>query len=431
MSVEWNYNPLLQSALADAVLEPEPTASGTSTPIPTPTSCVGVTLDQFNVALADLRAFIFTELADVRSDIVNAIPPAQPVQDCATSADLTAAKDDILSAIANISVTPPAPSGYAKVGSTQFAKLADAAIAVSVGGIVEIYGEILDLNASAAFLKSCTIRGMTPDAKLNWTLGTSERMAFGKGLIVCNGTGNTYLIENLELTGARVVDRNGAGVRADEGTVITVRNCNIHDNENGVLAISDSVVIQAGCIFKDNGNSSGSGHGIYINSPTVNEVTIEDSTFYAALIGNQIKSRAKKTTVRYNTVAELDGHCSWQIDISNGGEVLIDKNVIEQGQAPDNWNMISYGPEGLTADGRINTLTVTDNIIINDHANAVGILIFGNSLPTSYLIDRNTFVGPFDNYAVNATLGPNTTIFATRAAAGYAPFPFLPQVPAP
>jgi hypothetical protein len=283
-----------------------------------------------------------------------------------------------------------------------------------------------DLNGSAGFLNGCTIRGMTPDAKLEWTLGTAERMAFGKGLIVCAGAGKTYLIENLEITGARVVDQNGAGIRGDQAASITVRNCSIHDNENGVLSIADRLYLY-GNTFKNNGNASGSAHGVYANSPSVIEAVAEGNHFFAAIVGNQFKSRAKKTVLRRNTVVELDGACSWQIDIANGGDVLIEKNVIEQGPNAQNFNMISYAPEGVPADGRVNALAFVDNIVINDHTRAWGLNLF--LVPSVLAILRNTWVGPFDERVVGTTLDSSNIIHADRAAAGYAAYPFLPGVP--
>jgi hypothetical protein len=374
---------------------------------------------------------------------------------CATTADVVSAKNEILAAVEGLSgwatvsdldalkaellaainaprtlivgsLPVPAEAGYALVNGTKFAKLADAALAVPPNGVVEIHGELLDLNASAAFLQSCTIRGMTPNAKLNWTLGTAERMAFGKGHIVCAGAGKTYVVENLELTGARVTDGNGAGIRADEAASVTVRNCNIHDNENGILSIASNLAIYDST-FKNNGNSAGNAHGVYATSGTL-DLIAERNTFYTAIVGNQFKSRAKKTVFRQNTVAELDGACSWQIDISNGGDVLIEKNVIEQGPNAANWNMVSYGPEGIPADGRVNALAFLDNIVINDHTRAWGLNLF--SVPPALAILRNTFVGPFDAHVEGAALDATNITHANRAAAGLAAYPALPGVPA-
>jgi len=46
--------------------------------------------------------------------------------------------------------------------------------------------------------------------------------------------GNDVIVENIEFSGARVPDRNGAGIRP-EGRNFTVRNCRFYDCENGIL----------------------------------------------------------------------------------------------------------------------------------------------------------------------------------------------------
>lgn len=383
------------------------------------------TPEHLDAVKAEILAAISANNAAIVS-AKNEILAAIAVSNCVTPAALDAAKAEILEAIAEISAPPT--GGYAMVGSSKFTKLADAAVAVLDGGVVEIYGEMRDLNGSAGFLNGCTIRGMTPDAKLNWTLGTTERMAFGKGLIVCAGVGKTYVVENLELTGARVIDLNGAGVRGDGAAEITVRNCNIHDNENGVLSIA-AVQRYYGNTFKDNGNSAGNAHGVYVNSTSVNEVTAEGNTFYGARNGNQFKSRAKRTIFQRNLVAELAATGSWQVDLPNGGDALIEKNVIEQGPNAANRNMVSYGPEGIPADGRINSLALRDNIIINDHAmEAWGLNIFNQ--PAALEVARNTWVGLFAAYVQNGVMDATNLTYPNRAAAGYAAFPALPEVPA-
>jgi hypothetical protein len=422
MSVEWHYNPLLQRALADAVLEPEPptpSSSSTSTPV----SCVGVTLSQLEATLLVQTDTIQAMLAALKTDILNVV---------ATNNALQSSTNQILDAISDIScggsVTPDPNAGYAVVSGTQYVKLQDAADAVVSGGTVMIHGEMLDQNATAGFSASCNIVG-TASAKLTWTLGTSVNMALGKGLIVCRAVdpAAVFHIENIELTGARVSGANGAGVRGDGCAQITVKNCNLHDNENGVLSAAKALFLY-GNVFKNNGNASGTSHGVYVNDTNVNEVTAEDNTFYAAIQGNQFKSRAKKTVFRRNTVAELDGACSYQIDISNGGDTLIEKNVIEQGQNAVNRNIVSYAPAVPIADGRVDILAFLDNWVINDHVSgAWGVTIFNP--PTTLEIARNTFVGPFTEYVVNGSLDSTNQVYADRAASGLADYPALPGVP--
>ncbi len=63
--------------------------------------------------------------------------------------------------------------------------------------------------------------------------------AEGKGIFVIKG-GNVT-IENLGFFGARVRDRNGAGIRLERGRLKVVR-CVFEGNENGILTSNNSSV---------------------------------------------------------------------------------------------------------------------------------------------------------------------------------------------
>lgn len=361
--------------------------------------------------LKKLRVQIEAAIAASNRDIISAIANA---------------KQELLTAISTISV-PSSSSAYAMTGGTKFSTLQEAADAVVPGGIVEISGELKNEAASAAFTKSCEIIGKNA-AKLTWTLGTTVRMAWGKGLIVCSGNGNSFSVKNIELSGAKVTDRNGAGVRCDPGvTSLTVSDCNIHDNENAVLSAAKTQIFVNNTV-KNNGNSAGSSHNFYIQDGC-DLVTFENNKIYAAIVGNQIKSRAKNTVIRRNVIAELDGSCSWQIDIPIGGIVLVENNVIEQGPNSQNWNLMSYAPEGLmTPPGNI---TFKNNILINDFVDggcAVNIFRF----PEWALWTNNIFIGKYEpliQSPIEQVLDSSNKIFADRVAAGLSAYPFLPTLP--
>ena len=63
-------------------------------------------------------------------------------------------------------------------------------------------------------------------------LPANGKHAGGKAIWVI--AGNDVTVENIEFSGARVPDRNGAGIRP-EGQNLTVRNCRFYDCEDGIL----------------------------------------------------------------------------------------------------------------------------------------------------------------------------------------------------
>ncbi len=86
-------------------------------------------------------------------------------------------------------------------------------------------------------------------------------------------SGNNVRVENIAFSGARVRDKNGAGIRL-LGANLTVRNCRFIDNENGILAgrtkknKGESEIVIEDSLFERNGHSSGRAHGIYVGNIT-------------------------------------------------------------------------------------------------------------------------------------------------------------------
>src|SRR5918997_1313255 len=64
------------------------------------------------------------------------------------------------------------------------------------------------------------------------TVSAAVAIPNGKGILIAN---NSLTVERLEFAGAKVADRNGAGIRYQAGD-LTVRKCHFRDNENGILA---------------------------------------------------------------------------------------------------------------------------------------------------------------------------------------------------
>ena len=91
------------------------------------------------------------------------------------------------------------------------------------------------------------------------------RDAEGKGIMVVKG--KRVRIENLEFRGARVRDRNGAGIRVENGP-FTVLECVFIDNENGILTgnVGTTEIAIENSTFDGNGNAEGSAHNLYVGT---------------------------------------------------------------------------------------------------------------------------------------------------------------------
>lgn len=171
----------------------------------------------------------------------------------------------------------------------------------------------------------------------------------GKGIWVISG--NNVIVENIEFSGSKVPDQNGAGIRA-EGIGITIRNCYFHDNENGILTSNpyDGDVLIEYCEFARNGYGDGYTHNLYVGH--VNSLTFKFNYSHHAKVGQNLKSRAQNNFILYNRIMDEEtGNSSRLIDLPNGGFALVMGNLLMQGNNAENNNMVGYGPEGLSNNG--------------------------------------------------------------------------------
>ena len=224
-----------------------------------------------------------------------------------------------------------------------------------------------------------------------------------KGVIDEGGSGEVVTINGFNISGATISDNdggNGAGIRY-EGGILSLNNDNIHDNQDGLLANPDS----AGTIsinnstFNHNGSGSGLTHNIYVNQ--IASFDISNSVITGAVVGHEIKSRAANTTITNNQIGDgPTGDASYEIDLPNGGNAVISGNTIEKGPNAQNSNGISFGEEGNLYFK--SNLTVTNNVILNDHGTNSGNAII-NDATAAAVVTNNKFY----NWG-NLVSGPST-----------------------
>jgi hypothetical protein len=217
--------------------------------------------------------------------------------------------------------------------------------------------------------------------------------AEGKAIWVIKGNNN--VIENIEFSGAKVEDQNGAGIRL-EGTNLTVRMCNFHDNENGILtgANSDSEILIEYSEFGNNGYGDGYSHNMYIGR--VARFTLQFSYVHHARIGHQVKSRAKENYIMFNRLMdESNGTSSYIIDLPDPGTAYVIGNELQQGPMAENWALIRSTQK----------LFLINNTMVNDRGSGVFVSLPGENADS--LLQNNIFVGRGNLETGNADLKDN------------------------
>ncbi|MFI5104551.1 MAG: right-handed parallel beta-helix repeat-containing protein, partial [Terriglobales bacterium] len=264
-----------------------------------------------------------------------------------------------------------------------------AAIAASVAGdIIEIDSSVTYVGDVCAWTTpSLTIRGVGGQRA---HIDAGGQNSQGKGIWVISGANTT--IENIELSGATVVDQNGAGIR-QQADNLTVRNCYFHDNEDGILtdASPTSTIIIEFSEFAFNGFGDGQSHNLYIGN--IAKLIFRYNYSHHAKIGHLLKTRAAQNFILYNRLSdEATGTSSYQIDIPNGGLSYIIGNVIEQGPANDNSTLVAYLEEGANPGNPSNQMFVINNTFANDAAS--GTFISPAVAAAPVVIKNNIFFGP-------------------------------------
>lgn len=263
-------------------------------------------------------------------------------------------------------------------------------IAPSQAAAIARDGQVIEIDAAEYVgdvavwrANNLTLRGVGGRAHLKAQGAYAEQ----KGIWVIKGKNTT--VESIEFSGARVPDKNGAGIR-QEGTGLTVRFCFFHDNEMGILTGKDpeSDILIEHTEFARNGDGDGQSHNLYIG--TIRKFTLQYSYSHHALVGHQVKSRALSNFILYNRLMdEADGKASYTIDLSNGGTSYIIGNLLQKSPYAENSVFLSHAPEG--AKNPTQELYVVHNTFVNDRDGGIFVNVRGE--PTTVRVLNNLFVG--------------------------------------
>jgi Right handed beta helix region len=249
------------------------------------------------------------------------------------------------------------------------------------GDVIEIDAAAYTADAAVWKASNLTIRGVGGRPYLK----AGGASAQGKAIWVIQGRNTT--VENIEISGAKVPDGNGAGIR-HEGAGLIIRNCYIHDNEMGLLTGNqqDNEVLIEGSEFS--GSYGDYNHNIYIGN--IRKFTLKFSYIHHATHGHNVKTRARENYILYNRIMdEATGAASYAIDIPNGGRSYIIGNVIQKGRKSENPSVIDYAAEGAT--NPLQEFYMVNNTVVSDHPGGFFLQVRG--VPSDVQIVNNIFLG--------------------------------------
>lgn len=243
------------------------------------------------------------------------------------------------------------------------------------------------------------IRGVVKDGKRPVFDGSDYNIQ--RGFFHFEPETRDVIIENLELCNARGTGReNGDEQPANAaalyilGTNITIRNCHLHHNENGLFSTHESdYVLVENCEIAHNGRYSGIGdphrtHGFYFNAKhqMVKNCLIRNSTD-----SENFKSRGDNTIFAFNWVEE---ECAYSLGVDSNnalntlwlGNVVIKRTYegINQGR------LLGVGDGTGVARG---TLVAANNTFVTVFPRDFYLFTFESST-TDVILLNNVFAGP-------------------------------------
>ena len=183
----------------------------------------------------------------------------------------------------------------------------------------------------------------------------------GKAAFVLRG--RSARVEGIVFQNMQVPDRNGAGIRIEQGDLI-VRESLFRNSESGILGAND----HRGTIRIERSTFSGLGrcddgadcaHSIYVNGSGA--VSVANARFERGRGGHYVKSRAPRIEIVDSSFDDSGGQATnYMIDLPVGANGTIARNTFVQGANKENYSaLIALAGEGHEHD--MSRLVVADN----------------------------------------------------------------------
>lgn len=240
-----------------------------------------------------------------------------------------------------LAVCAQAAGGHLEVGPNKELKtLSAASMLAKDGDLIEV--EAGDYVADVAIWKQNELVIRARNGRVR--LVASGAAAEAKAIWVVRG--GKLTVEGFDFVGAKVKDKNGAGIRLEKGR-LSVVDCGFFDNENGILTGGDaeSTLEIQNSEFGNNGHGDGQSHNLYVGAIAMLKVT--GSYFHHARVGHLLKSRAAQNLIYYNRLTdETGGRASYELEFPAGGIAYVVGNIIQQSSSTENPHIISFGVEG-------------------------------------------------------------------------------------
>jgi hypothetical protein len=261
----------------------------------------------------------------------------------------------------------PAPAGTLEVGQGKpFARIQDALAGAKPGDEILVH----PLPDGKPYQKEALLV-RTPRLSFRAKIGAKgERVRIDGSGFDYSGAGRVpraifqfdpgadgCLVEGFELTGARNESSNGAGIRINQASDVTIRSCEIHGCDMGAMSNGEAGKGTARnqrfelCLVRENGNKGDPGynHNFYLGGTSV---TLRGCEVRGATTGHDFKSRAHLNWIECCYIhdsanRELDlVDTAGNTDIPGSHTVLLGNIIVKAKDMSGNRTVIHFGQDG-------------------------------------------------------------------------------------
>ncbi len=283
-------------------------------------------------------------------------------------------------------------------------------------------GDVIEIDAAGDYTGDVcafaparlTLRGVNGRPRIE----AGGRIAAGKAIWVIGG--GEVTVENIEFTGARCPDRNGAGIRF-EGRRLIVRDCAFRRNENGILTANDpqAELVVEYTEFDSNGHGDGYSHNIYVGK--IAEFTMQFCWSHGAREGHLVKSRAAVTRLLYSYFDTGAGTASYEANLPENGAALLMGNVIVQRPSSRNEAVLAAGEEAAAPRAETPLRLVPQHVWRISARPMRCFLRIGRGEPRAPVLRNNLFLGPGAVANLELALPPGNAAAPAAAVGGSGP----------
>ncbi|MBV8761453.1 MAG: hypothetical protein JO257_29420 [Deltaproteobacteria bacterium] len=228
-----------------------------------------------------------------------------------------------------------------------------AAVQLQPGDVIEVdpgtYTDACQLTASGTSTQPITVRGVGGARPVFDATGLDLSGSGPVPRAIFQLTNASYWVfEHLELKGGTNGSNNGAAFRVTAGGHdLTVRDCSIHDNQDGAMSDGPSTIVLENNDIFHNGANDGQSHNLYLQGDTVRLV---GNHIHDSVGGQNVKLRTRYVELVANVIEnagnyEIDLIQGAYTSMPNANAVLVGNLIIRATSADNNSQTILFGTD--------------------------------------------------------------------------------------